>query len=414
MAALSSARRRVAVTARGLVSPLGDTPAAFASALEEGRSGLGPSSHATWNGGPAVVAGEVWGFAPETYFGERNYRPLDRTSRLAAAAAGRALAEAGLAVPANREQPVGLVLGTQFGSLRTIAEFDRRGLTAGPNYVKPLDFANSVINAPAGQTAIWHGLVGLNSTMAGGATAGLAALGHATDLIRGGHAEALLAGGAEELSPEAGLTYGQAGLLAPAGAAPVPFGAGRRGFALGEGAALVLLEELEGARARGASLFGEVVGHGSAFDPSLGREPFSAASALSRAVRAALADAGLAAEDLGAVVTGASGSPELDLAEALGLTSALGDVAETVPATAVKGALGEAFGASGGYQALALLEVLSSGRLPGIAGLPELEPGLVLSLSSQPRGVNAQVVLATALGLDGHAAALILTRPGGA
>ncbi|HEX4954916.1 MAG TPA: beta-ketoacyl synthase N-terminal-like domain-containing protein [Thermoanaerobaculia bacterium] len=410
MAALNASRRRVVVTARGLVSPLGDTPGAFAAALEEGRSGLGPSALATWNGCAAVVAGEVWGFAPETYFGDRNVRPLDRTSRLAAAAAGLALAEAGLAQVESRTQPVGLVLGTQFGSLKTIAEFDRRGLTAGPNYVKPLDFANSVINAPAGQTAIWHGLVGLNSTMAGGATAGLAAIGHATDLIRGGHAEALLAGGAEELSPEAGLTYGRAGLLAAAGSSPVPFGAGRRGFALGEGAALVLLEELEGARARGASLFGEVVGHASAFDPSMGQDPWSAASALGRAVRAAFADAGLGPGDLGAVVTGGSGSLELDLAEALGLASSLEEAAEAVPATAIKGALGEAFGASGGFQALALLEILSSGRLPGIGGLGEPEPGLALSLSNRPRAVNARTVLATALGLDGHAAALILTR----
>ena len=118
---------------------------------------------------------------------------------------------------------IGLVLGTMFGSLRTISEFDRRGLTAGPNYTKPMDFANSVLNAAAGQAAIWHRLTGANATVAGGTTAGLQALASAADLVRGGRAEAVLAGGAEELCPETLTGFAQAGLLCREEAPPVPF-----------------------------------------------------------------------------------------------------------------------------------------------------------------------------------------------
>ncbi|MFP3940935.1 MAG: beta-ketoacyl synthase N-terminal-like domain-containing protein, partial [Thermoanaerobaculia bacterium] len=221
--------REVVVTGTGVVSCLGDCLAAVHRALVAGERGLGPPE-AEELAALGAPAGEVRGFDAAAYAGAGNYRPLDRTGRLAVAAAALALEAGGWGPEERRERRMGLVLGTMFGSVRTIAEFDRRALTAGPNYVKPFDFANSVINAAAGQAAIWHGLPGVNATVAGGTGAGVQALAQAGDLVAAGRAEAVLAGGADELCLESFLGFHRAGLLCGSngqGSAPrpVPFDA---------------------------------------------------------------------------------------------------------------------------------------------------------------------------------------------
>src|SRR5581483_9102239 len=202
-------RRRVVVTGAGVVSPLGDSAAALHAALMVGRCALAPSDLVA---GSALHAGAIAAFDPQRYLGDANFRPLDRTGQLATVAARLALDDAGLDAAAVGAREVGLVLGTTYGSVRTIAEFDRRGIEVGPLYVKPFDFANSVINAAAGQTAIWHQLRGPSSTVACGAASGVAALALAADMIASGRADVVLAGGAEELSFESLVSFARMGL----------------------------------------------------------------------------------------------------------------------------------------------------------------------------------------------------------
>jgi 3-oxoacyl-[acyl-carrier-protein] synthase II len=254
--------RRVVVTGVGVVSPLGESLADLHAALCGGGTPVAEGEGVVRDGLPSRRGAAGGGVAAARPGGGRHVRPLDRTGRLAAAAAGLALADAGW--PATDRDAVfagggrtgveiGLVLGTTFGSVHTISEFDRRALTAGPNYVKPLDFANSVINAAAGQTAIWHDLQGVNSTLSGGPTVGLTALAYAADLVASGRADVLLAGGAEELCYESFLGYARSGRTAGTGGGvpcAVPFDARRNGFAPGEGAALLVLEAEEVAAAR--------------------------------------------------------------------------------------------------------------------------------------------------------------------
>jgi 3-oxoacyl-[acyl-carrier-protein] synthase II len=194
-----SARPAVVVTGAGVLSPLGDSAEALHAALVAGRSGLKPVELFPLDGLGSVQAGEVRPFEPRDYLGERNLRPIDRTSRLLISAAQRALDESGWTPELRAGREIGLVLGTTFCSVKTISEFDRRNLQLGPSYASPLDFANSVINAAAGQAAIWHGLRGLNSTISAGEASGLLAIAYGAQQIRGGRAAALLAGGAEEI-----------------------------------------------------------------------------------------------------------------------------------------------------------------------------------------------------------------------
>jgi 3-oxoacyl-[acyl-carrier-protein] synthase II len=305
--------------------------------------------------------------------------------------------------------------------VRTIAEFDRRALRLGPSHASPLDFANSVINAAAGQAAIWHGLRGVNSTLAGGEASGLQAIAQATELVRSGRADAVLAGGAEELCFESFLGYYRAGRLCGSldrGAVerPVPFDARRNGFSLSEGAALLMLEEASAAAARGAAVRAEVLGWGAAFAAASGEAGM--ADAVARAVRLALDDAGAAPAEIGCLSASASGSSTVDRAEARGVAAALGEWAAGLPVTAIKAMLGEGLGVSAAWQAVDLVETLGDGVLPGIAGLEQLEPGLPLPLPETAPAATRRLepaarqrALITAVGADGHCAALVLGAP---
>ncbi len=410
-------RRRVVVTGAGAISAVATSAAGLHQALCEGRSGLKPIELFETDGvaglGPRL-AGEVRPFEPREWLGDRNLRPVDRTARLLLVAAQQALDTAGWSTELRTDRQAGLVIGTMYCSVRTIAEFDRRAVQLGPSYASPLDFANSVINAAAGQSAIWHGLPGVNSTISAGEASGLLSVATAADLIRTGRAEALLAGGVEELCFESFIGHLRAGRLASAGEAgrPVPFDARRDGAALGEGAALLALEEAGMADLRGATVLAEVLGHGSAFDAGAtgGR-----AEALARAIRQALDDAGIGPHDvdtvdtIDAVSTGASGGIDEDRQEALGIAAALGDRAATVPVTAVKSMLGEALGASGALQAVAALGTLADGILPGVLHLTEMDEGLPLNgVLSASRSIKARRLLITVCGSGGHCCALIL------
>src|SRR5579872_582625 len=234
----SHVSRGVVITGVGVISPLGDRADAVFQRACEGGPPFGPATVFDGARMPGYVFAEVPAFAPERYVRTGNIRPLDRTGRLALVGAALAIGDSGWDGDARARQPIGLVLGTMFCSVRTIGEFDRRGLQAGPQFVSPMDFSNTVLNAAAGQVAIWHGLTAVNSTVAAGSASGAQALGYAAELIRRGRADVLVAGGAEEVCFESALGFARAGRLArPDGDRPgcgVPFDARRSGAVLGE------------------------------------------------------------------------------------------------------------------------------------------------------------------------------------
>ena len=419
-------RRRVVITGAGAISPV--TAGPDDAGLDSFWSALGSSTESNPGSGETAfrplgdlqldrdaeterldrttAAGIL--FDPREHL-DGNYRPVDRTGQLTIIAAQRALAASGWGADERAEHEVGLVLGTMFGSLHTISAFDRRGVDAGPRFVKPLDFANSVINAAAGQAAIWLDLRGPNSTVTGGSVAGLQALGQACELIRAGRSDALLAGGADELAFESFFAFQQAGLVG-SGELPRPYDVRRDGFVPGEGAALLMLESEVAASARGAEILGIVAGHGTAFDPSQGRDRASLPSALARAIRLAFDDAGL---DLGepgvdVVSSGGSGLRHTDAAEALALQQVLnGHHAET-PVAAVKSTLGESLGAAGAFQSLVALGCFAGRELPGVAGFEQRDPELPELNLSAP--LAAQRALLTSVSFDGLACAVVLER----
>ena len=399
--------RGVVVTGAGVICPLGDRPDAVFDALCAGRTAFGPPTVFDAAALPGRVVAEVPGFAPEKYVRPGNIRPLDRTGRLALVGVELALADAGWSLEARTENLVGLILGTMFCSVRTIGEFDRRGLQAGPEYVSPMDFSNTVLNAAAGQVAIWQRLRGVNSTVAAGAASGAQALGYATELIRTGRADVLVAGGAEELCFESSLGFARAHRLATPADGPgcaVPFDARRTGTVLGEGASFLVLEAEDVARARGARILGRISGWANGYDPAALAPAGKESPALARTIERALRDA--ATPGVGAVSASANGIADLDRREAAAIASVVG---ERTPVTAVKSMTGEALGASGALQAIAALHAMRSGRLPGIAGLAAPDPAVRIDIAGATRPIEASRALVTAATPEGNCAALVLS-----
>jgi 3-oxoacyl-[acyl-carrier-protein] synthase II len=396
----------VVITGTGLICSLGDRADRIHAALSAGTTAFGPSSIFGDRVGAHRVA-EVSGFAPRDYLGGRNLRPLDRTGQLAAVAAQLALADSGWTGALLEKQDVGLVLGTTFGGVRTIAEFDRRAMREGPEYASPLDFANTVINAAAGGVAIWHKLRGINSTIAAGSVSGLHAIGYAAQLIRARRAWALLAGGAEELCFESYLGAARAGLLAPAGAGgPAPYDRERQGYVPGEGAGFLVLESADAAAARGARILGRVEAFSAAYDSRRFMDTSTGENALTHVIARVLA----AAPDVGAVMASGSGSPTLDAREAAALRAALGASGVRPPVTTMKGHAGEALGASGALQAIIALEAIRCRSLPGIAGLRQPDAGADLDfVTGAPRPIATPRALLTAVAREGNCCALTLS-----
>lgn len=415
-----SRAKQIAITGMGLISAWGEDPSDYWSRLVAGETAYGPVDDLGEPGEKELLKARVAAkveLDPRARFPGRNIRPVDRTGRLAIAAAEGALSSADWSREQLDEHLVGLALGTLFGSMQTISAFDRRGLEAGPKYVKPLDFANSVINAAAGQTAIWHGLRGTNSTVAGGAPAALQAIGKARDLLRMGRADAMLAGGAEELCFESFYGFQQAGHLCEGESARArPFDSGADGLVLAEGSALLMLESVDSARERGVEIRGLVLGHGTAFDTSRGKDQLKASLAVERAVRAALNDAELEPGEIDVVFAGSGGRPKADRAEASGLISVFAgrNGSGPVPVTAIKSSLGDSLGAASAFQTAALVLAMEHGFVPGTTGLkePAATPGdgtMSFLRESQPAEIRAGLV--TAMGLDGNATALVVGRP---
>lgn len=402
---------RVVVTGSGVLSCLGDSPKALHTALVAGQSGLGPIDQFAAHGQGTVYGAPIHGFAPEYHLDERHLKPpispMPRVVQLSAAVLQGVLAPPELAVEVRQEWAIGLVLGTMFCSVGAIAGFDRQ------DRKKPLEFANTVINAAAGKAAICHKLTGINSTISTGLTSGLNAIAYAAASIRSGQATALLAGGAEELSFESlhgftqvGLTCGTSEGEAPF---PVPFDIRRNGFAPGEGAAFLLLEEAEAAKARGARVLAEITGQGSTYDTSGGKDAARAVEAISSAMQLALADAGIDAGDIGCVSASANGSVHHDRWEAQALEETVGS---QVPITAIKSMVGEALGAGGAMQAVSMIETLQTGMIPGIVGCEQLEEGFDLQiLSPQCQDLDLTCGMINAVGYDGHCSSLIVSRP---
>ena len=390
---------RVVVTGEGMITAAGAGIDAAQEALWSGKTVIAPSERL--NGALMADVGE---FDPTPWLGNKGVRVLDRGTRLLCIAAQMALTASKYTAVAEGDPDLGLVVGTLFGGVHSIASFDWTGITEGPNWVSPMEFANTVINAPAGQAAIKQKLRGVNSTVCSGLASGLYAMSYAADFLRFGRARYLLTGGMEEVCEETSLGFRKLGLSSPSGAVH-PFAETRDGAAPGEGAAIWMLETAETAEARGVEPMFEILGFGAVYDahPTIGYNPRGEGAVA--AIRMAIANSELKPEDIGGIIASANGSPAGDEMEARALKAVFGDSLTGLPLCAPKALFGESMGAGGAVGALVAGFALRRGELPPTAGASATN-GLQLSSSAQAlRGEN---ILINAFSCDGNNASLVV------
>jgi 3-oxoacyl-[acyl-carrier-protein] synthase II len=398
----------------GVLSSIGIGRDAYWDALFRGVTGFRPITLFDTAHFRVHVAGEVAGFDPEALLGKKGLRDLDRSTRLVSCAAKLALDDARFAVTEENTNAVGVAIGTAFGSLHSISQFDRVGLTEGPRFVNPSHFPNTVINSPASQVSIRFKIKGFNTTVSTGFCSGIDAVSYAVDFIRLGRAEAVLAGAVEELCEETFLGFHTLGCLSGMdGTEPrcCPFDARRNGAILAEGAAVLVLESEEHALRRGASVLGEIKGYGNAFDPVAEMDFSHDGAGLGNAIRVALNDSGLSSDNIDCVLSCANSTKGLDRMETNVLKSILGKRAASVPVSAVKSMVGEAYSASGALSLAAAVGALQKGLVPPTVNYAEKDGRCDLDyVPNAARPLSTKNILIPAADPYGQNAAAILAR----
>jgi len=358
---------RAVITGIGILSAIGQGKDAYWEALHRGATGVRRITLFDAARFRVKTAGEIADFDAVAYLGKKGLRDLDRSTRLVCSAARLALDDSGLIVSENSSRAVGVAIGTTFGSLHSIAQFDRSGLLEGPRFVNPSHFPNTVINSPASQVSIRFAIRGFNTTLSTGFCAALDALSYAADFIRLGRADAVLAGGVEELCEETFRLFHDLGHLSGMnGNEPVsrPFDAGRDGFVLSEGASVLVVESEEHARSRGADILAVILGCGNAFDPEADSTFERAGRGLRTAVSQALEEAGVLPKDVGYVCSCANGTLGLDAMEARVLNEVFGEKTGRVPVSSIKSMIGETYSASGALAVSAAVGAIRQGFIP--------------------------------------------------
>ena len=407
--------RRVAITGLGAVTPIGlDAPSTWEAAVA-GRSGVGWIESFDASGYPVRIAAEVKGFDPSELVPPKEARRMDRNVLLAVAAAQEAWNDAGLDV-VDRSR-VGILVGSAIGGIGTIAEqlgvFHERG----PDRLSPFFIPSVLVDTASGQIAIQLGLTGPNFAPVSACATGSTAIGEGAATIRRGQADVVLAGGTEA----AIIPLILAGFCAMRGLvaeevdptlAMRPFDATRAGFVMGEGACILVLEEMDAARARGATVYAEVLGYGASNDAHHLAQPEPEATGVARMITAALETANIAPERVGYVNAHGTSTPQGDLAETRAIRQVFGDHAYRLAVSSTKSVTAHCFGAAGAVEAMMCALALRHGVLPPTINYLTPDPELDLDyVPNEARRVEVDVALSNAMGLGGHNACVLLGRP---
>jgi 3-oxoacyl-[acyl-carrier-protein] synthase II len=407
-------KRTVVITGIGIISPVGIGKNIFWDALSQGRTGFRPITLFDTSEYNVHIAGEISDFDPVQFLGKKGLRELDRSSRLLNTATKLALEDSRLEITEESSHSIGVSIGTTFGSLHSIFQFDRDGLIDGPRLVNPSRFPNTVINSPASRVSIRFTIKGFNTTVSTGFCASLDAVAYAADFIRLGRANAVLAGGVEELCEETFLGFYKLNYLSGMdNSEPVccPFDARRNGLILSEGAAVIILEDEEHAIKRGAPVLAKVLGYGNAFDPSGDTDFRHAGHGLKNAITCALKESSLVPHDIHYISSGANSSQGLDRMETEAIKEVFGEHAYKIPVSAMKSIIGESFSASGALALAAAVGTIQHGIIYPTAHYRDQDPACDLDyVPNKARAKNIQTALILSSDPYGNNTAMVIQK----
>jgi len=411
-------RRRVVVTGVGLVSPLGVGTIPTWDGLMAGKVGIGPITRFDTSEYACRIAGEVQGFDPLDYVDKKEVKKSDLFCHFAVAASDFAVADAGLETDEESRHRVGVIIGSGIGGLPLIESTHRTLLERGPSRISPFFIPGLIVNMAAGLVSIRYGFTGPNESPCTACTTGLHAVGDAYRKVQHGYADAMICGGTEAvISPLAVAGFSAMRALTSRNDAPEkasrPWDKDRDGFVLGEGAGLLVLEELERAQRRGANIYAEIVGYGMSADAYHISAPHPDGDGAVQVMVESLRDANLPPEAIGYVNAHGTSTDLGDLAEVKAIRRVFGDHADKLSVSSTKSSTGHLLGAAGGLESGILALALRHQMLPATMNHDAPGEGCDLDfVPNQPRKADFEYALTNSFGFGGTNGALIMRRWG--
>jgi len=408
--------RRVVVTGLGAVAPNGIGTETFWGNLVKGVSGIDRITRFDANGHDSKIAGEIKGFDPLLYMEKKEVKKMDLFIHYALAGAIMAVDDAQLAIKETERTRIGAFIGTGMGGIPALEESHKTLLEKGPGRISPFFIPSIITNLASGQIAMRFGLRGPNSCVSTACATGNHAIGDSFELIKRGAADVMVAGGSEAVITP--LTIGgfcAMKALSTRNDAPHrasrPFDKGRDGFVMGEGSGVLILEELEHARRRGAKIYAELVGYGMSADAYHMTAPEPKGMGAITSMRLALEDAGLTPNDVDYINAHGTSTPVGDAAETTAIKKVFGDHAYRLAVSSVKSMTGHLLGAAGGVESLATVLTIYHGLIPPTINYDEPDPECDLDyVPNKARQAEVRVALTNSFGFGGTNATLVFKK----
>ena len=408
-------KRRVVITGLGALTPVGLTAAESWEAVKAGTCGIAPITLYDASNMKAKLAGEVKGFDPANYMEKREARKVDRFAQLAIAAAKEAIEQSGLDMANEDPYRCGVIISAGIGGLITLQNECMKGAQKGFDKISPFFIPMAIANMASAHIAIQYGLKGMATCPTTACAGGTNAVGDAMRQVRDGYADVVVCGGAEAVVAELAMGGFTSMHALHTGDDPttasIPFDARRSGFVMGEGAGVLVLEELGHAQARGAKILGEVVGYGATCDAYHITAPAPGGEGGAKAMSLALEDAGVAPEEVGYINAHGTSTPMNDSCETQAIKTAFGEHAYHLAVSSTKSMTGHMLGAAGAVEAIFTAQALMDGFLPATIGYQEPDPECDLDVvPNVGRSADIKYAMSNSLGFGGHNASILLKK----
>ncbi len=409
-------KRRVVVTGLGLVTPVGNTVEDSWSAIMSGRSGVGYIQKFDTEKFSVRIAAEVKNFDPLSFIEKKEARKMGAFIHYAIAASDEALKDSGLAITGENDERVGTYISSGIGDFWAIEREHSKLLNEGPHRVSPFFIPSAIVNLAAGQVSIRTGAKGPISATATACSAGAHAIGDSFKIIQRDDADVMICGGAESaITPMSVAGFAAMRAMSTRNDDPIhasrPFERDRDGFIIGEGAGMMILEELETARARGARIYAELVGYGNTADAFHITMPDETAEGPMRVMKMAMRDAGVTPEQIEYINAHGTSTPYNDKFETLAIKKAFGEHAYKLAVSSTKSMTGHLLGAAGGIEAVFSVLAITRDKLPPTINYVNPDPDCDLDyVPNEPREAHINYALSNSFGFGGTNAALLFKR----
>ena len=408
--------RRVVVTGLGMLSPLGNSPEATWQALLKGQSGIGMIDHFDTTEYPTRFAGLVKDFNVEDYIPKKDAKKMDLFIQYGVAAGIQAFIDSGMEVNESNAARVGVAVGSGIGGLGLIEENHEKMLKTSPRKLSPFFVPSTIINMISGHLSIKYGLKGPNISIVTACTSGVHNIGHAARMIAYGDADAMLAGGAEKASTTLGMGgFGAARAMSTRNDDPQkasrPWDKDRDGFVLGDGAGVIMIEEYEHAKARGAKIYAELVGFGMSGDAYHMTSPPADGEGAAAAMVNAINDAKIEPSQIGYINAHGTSTPAGDIAETNAVKSVFGDDAKKVLVGSTKSMTGHLLGAAGAIEAIFTIQAIVNSKVPPTINMETAGEGCDLDyITDGARDIELDYALCNSFGFGGTNGSLVFKK----